>query len=59
MRRWESLSVDVPKKNIVPLNLSFRWQALFRVLARLSLRGRARAPRRGHPHWARVLPLWP
>ena len=36
-----------PEKNIVPLNLSFRWQALFRVLARLSLRGRARVPPQG------------
>ena len=39
MRRWKSLSVEVTKKEFVSLNLSFRWQALFRVL---SLRGRVR-----------------
>ena len=48
MQYWRSSIVgDVAKKNFVALKLLFRWRALFRVLARLSLRSRARVPPQG------------
>ena len=37
----------VAKKIFVALKLLFRWRALFRVLAKLSLRSRARVPPQG------------